>query len=149
MPGVESLTDRSQRLAQQDRPFRLRLQVALDWGVQAAEVAQVGDVERVGQLVVHSHLAIGQRQIVTCSRWPTSELIVPSASPAEARASTNPASTSVSNCANSSGLAGDRRSRRSRTTARLNPQPRLQSCSHILDLFEISSQKLKLSQNDR
>jgi hypothetical protein len=44
-----------------------------------------------------------------------------SANPAAALASTNPDSTSVSNSASSSGLAGARASRRSRTTATLNP----------------------------
>src|SRR5208282_1968242 len=53
----------------------------------------------------------------------TSERIVASASPAAARARTNPASTSVSNAASSSGPAGTRASRRSRTTARLNLGP--------------------------
>src|SRR5258706_4483540 len=57
----------------------------------------------------------------TCSRCSTSERIVVSAGPAAARARTNPASTSVSNAASSSGPAGTRASRRSRTTARLNP----------------------------
>ena len=47
-----------------------------------------------------------------CSRCVTSELIVPSARPAAARASTNPASTSVSNAASSSAPAGTRASRR-------------------------------------
>jgi hypothetical protein len=45
-----------------------------------------------------------------------------SASPAAARASTNPVSTSVSKSATSSGVAGTRDSRRSRTAARLNPR---------------------------
>jgi len=49
------------------------------------------------------------------------ERIVASASPAAARARTNPASTPVSNAASSSGPATARASRRSRTTARLNP----------------------------
>src|SRR6202034_1043838 len=57
----------------------------------------------------------------TCSRCDTSDRIVTSASPAAARARTNPASTSVSNPASSAGPAGERTSRRSRTTARLNP----------------------------
>jgi hypothetical protein len=68
-----------------------------------------------------------------------SELIVPSAKPADARASTNPASTSVSNSATSSGPAGTRRSRKSRTTASPNPRPRLQSCPNILDVIENDS----------
>jgi hypothetical protein len=46
--------------------------------------------------------------------------MVVSASPADARASTNPASTSVSKSASSSGLGGRRTGRRSRTTARAN-----------------------------
>jgi len=62
-------------------------------------------------------------QARTCSRWITSELTVPSDSPAAARASTNPASTSVSNAASSSGPATARASRRSRTTASVNPTP--------------------------
>ena len=53
----------------------------------------------------------------TCSRFDTSALIVLSDSPAAARASTNPASTSVSNAAVSSGPAGTRASRMSRTAA--------------------------------
>jgi hypothetical protein len=62
-------------------------------------------------------------QALTCSRWITSELTVPSDSPAAARASTNPASTSVSNAASSSGAATGRASRRSRTTASANSGP--------------------------
>ncbi|MFG2563209.1 hypothetical protein [Streptomyces sp. NPDC048496] len=58
-----------------------------------------------------------------CSRLPTSPRMVPSASPAEARANTNPASTSVSNASNSSVEAGGRNSRRSRTAASANPSP--------------------------
>src|SRR6266851_4277687 len=60
---------------------------------------------------------------LACSRCATSDRIVPSARPAAARASTNPASTSVSNAASSSGPAGERASRRSRTTAKLNLGP--------------------------
>jgi hypothetical protein len=59
----------------------------------------------------------------TCSRCTTSEAIVESAKPAAARARTNPASTSVSNAARSSGVAGARATRGSRTTARLNRGP--------------------------
>src|SRR5258705_2000955 len=59
----------------------------------------------------------------TCARCDTSTRIVTSASPAAARASTNPASTSVSNAASSAAPAGARASRRSRTAARLNPGP--------------------------
>ena len=53
----------------------------------------------------------------TCSRWITSPAMVLSARPAAARARTSPASVSVSNAASSSGAAGARSSRRSRTTA--------------------------------
>jgi hypothetical protein len=42
----------------------------------------------------------------TCSRWPTSPRMVPSVSPADARASTNPASASVSNGSSSSAETG-------------------------------------------
>jgi hypothetical protein len=45
-----------------------------------------------------------------CSRFATSEAIVASASPAAARARTNPANTSVSSAASSSGPAGTRAS---------------------------------------
>jgi hypothetical protein len=55
--------------------------------------------------------------VLICSRWPTSPRMVPSASPAEARARTNPDSTSVSNRSSSSADAGAQCSRRSRTTA--------------------------------
>ncbi len=58
-----------------------------------------------------------------CSRFTTSEVMVASANPAAARARTNPANTSVSRTSSSSGPAGARTSRRSRTTARLNPGP--------------------------
>ena len=57
------------------------------------------------------------------SRWPVSLRIVLSARPAEARARTNPASTSVSNAATSSSFDGARSSRMSRTSARPNPHP--------------------------
>ena len=49
--------------------------------------------------------------------------IVLSTNPADARASTNPANTSVSKSASSSSLVGTRCPRRSRTTARANPRP--------------------------
>ena len=55
----------------------------------------------------------------------TSERTVESASPAAARASTKPDSTSVSKSASSSGVADARASRRSRTTAKPNP------CLHL------------------
>lgn len=59
-------------------------------------------------------------------RYPRREvLIVVSASPAAARAITNPASTSVSNPASSSGPSGARCSRRSRSSASGNPHLRL------------------------
>ena len=58
-------------------------------------------------------------QARTCSRCRTSEEIVPSDSPAAARASTKPASTSVSSAARSSAVTGARATRRSRITARL------------------------------
>ncbi len=63
----------------------------------------------------------------TCSRCRTSEAIVPSDRPAAARASTKPASTSVSSAARSSAVTGARATRRSRTAARLNRAPRLHS----------------------
>ena len=53
----------------------------------------------------------------------TSEAIVPSDSPAAARASTKPASTSVCSAASSSAVTGARATRRSRTAARLKPGP--------------------------
>ena len=59
----------------------------------------------------------------TCSRFDTSALIVLSDRPAAARASTNPASTSVSNAATASGPSGTRASRMSRTTASPIPPP--------------------------
>ena len=60
----------------------------------------------------------------TCSRFDTSALIVLSDRPAAARASTNPASTSVSNAAaTASGPSGTRASRTSRTTASPIPPP--------------------------
>jgi hypothetical protein len=49
--------------------------------------------------------------------------IVLSASPADARASTNPASTSVSKASISSALDGSRISRMSPTSASANPAP--------------------------
>ena len=49
--------------------------------------------------------------------------IVLSASPADARASTNPASTSVSKASISSAVDGARSSRMSRTSASANPAP--------------------------
>ncbi len=70
-----------------------------------------------------SPTAAGRTRDRICSRWPTSPRIVPSANPAEARASTNPASTSVSNCSSSSAVVGGRTSRSSRTTASANPSP--------------------------
>src|SRR5205823_10859537 len=60
-------------------------------------------------------------QVRNCSRWPTSLRIVESDRPADDRANTNPASTSVSKSAICSAVAGRRASRRSRTTARPNP----------------------------
>jgi hypothetical protein len=63
-------------------------------------------------------------QVRTCSRFPTSPRMVLSARPADARASTNPANTSVSNRVSSSNEAGARSSRGSRTTASdANPSP--------------------------
>ena len=63
-------------------------------------------------------------------RITTSEAIVPSDSPAAARASTKPASTSVCSAASSSAVTGARATRRSRTAARLKPgPPRLRSLS--------------------
>lgn len=56
-------------------------------------------------------------RVLICSRCPTSPRIVPSASPAEARARTNPDSTSFSNRSSSSADTGAQWSRRSRTTA--------------------------------
>ena len=49
--------------------------------------------------------------------------IVLSATPADALASTNPASTSVSKASISSALDGSRSSRKSRTSASVNPHP--------------------------
>ena len=57
------------------------------------------------------------------AKWFVSLPIVLSASPAGARASTNPASTSVSKPARSSALADSRCSRRSLTSARAIPHP--------------------------
>ena len=54
-------------------------------------------------------------------RITTSEAIVPSDSPAAARASTKPASTPVCSAARSSAVTGARATRRSRTAARLKP----------------------------
>ena len=55
-------------------------------------------------------------------RITTSGAIVPSDSPAAARASTKPASTSVCSAASSSAVTGARATRRSRTAARLKPR---------------------------
>src|SRR6266566_2230670 len=66
-------------------------------------------------------------QARTCSKCRTSEAIVPSDRPAAARASTKPASTSVSSAARSSAVTGARATRRSRTAARLTRAPRLHS----------------------
>ena len=87
-------------------------------------------------------------QARTCSRWITSELIVPSASPAAARASTNPASTSVSNASSSSGPATARASRRSRTTANVNSGPRLHPNRTINREDDRASGKLKSHQSE-
>lgn len=83
----------------------------------------------------------------TCSRWLTSERIVLSDKPAAERASTNPANTSVSNRSISSGPTGSRISRRSRTAARATAPPRLQSIRTNIDLIDIGSKTMKLSQN--
>jgi hypothetical protein len=72
----------------------------------------------ISRLHVPQRAAEPRPQLLQCSR---SERIVLSDSPAAAQARTNPASTLVSNAASSSGPAGTRTSRRSRTMARLNP----------------------------
>jgi hypothetical protein len=73
-------------------------------------------------------------------RWRV-DLRVLSAKPAAARASTDPDNTSVSNSASSSGPAGARTARRSRTTA--SPLGRL--CLHTrrfsVDLIDIGSHR--------
>ncbi len=69
---------------------------------------------------------------------------MPSANPAADRASTNPASTSVSKSGSSSGLDGARLSRKSRTTAKLNPRLLV-----FTPPAERSSQTIKLHESRR
>src|SRR5664279_1956575 len=68
-------------------------------------------------------VARGRAELAASSRWLVSLRMVLSASPAEARASTNPDSTSVSKSGSSSPFVGTRCSRRSRTAARANSHP--------------------------
>jgi len=74
------------------------------------------------------------------SGWPVSLRIVLSASRAEARASTNPASTSVSNASISSALDG---SRMSRTSASAPLPPRLHPASQATTADDIVSRGVK------
>jgi hypothetical protein len=74
-------------------------------------------------------------------RITTSEASVPSDSPAAARASTKPASTSVCSAARSSAVTGAHATRRSRTAARLTPgPPHLHSASKTNDPDDIPSE---------
>ena len=73
--------------------------------------------------------ADGARFAVTDPATGTIIAQVADSSPADARASTNPASTSVSNAATSSALDGSRSSRMSRTSARVNPHPPTSPCA--------------------
>jgi hypothetical protein len=82
----------------------------------AEHLAEVGI--RVGGCISHNGRSNQSR---ISSRWLVSLRMVLSANPAEARASTNPASRSVSKSAISSSVVSARCSRRSRTTASANP----------------------------